>query len=149
MKKKCYIVFSLLLAMVFAGCKNQTTTSIPSTRVELEFNILREAPLLNAMGGVATFIKPRYSNEYVGYGGVVVFHNFDDSFAAYDLACPNEVDPQVRLNVDSIVGEAICPKCGAVFDIGYARGYPVQGDCKYIMRPYRISVSGYDVRVYN
>ena len=147
MKKNCYIVFSLLLATVFAGCKNQATTSIPSTKVELEFNILNEN--LNAPGTVATFIKPRYSNEYVGYGGVVFFHNFDDSFAAYDLACPNEVDPQVRLNVDSIVGEAICPKCGAVFDIGYARGYPVQGDCKYIMRPYRISVSGYDVRVYN
>ena len=144
-----YIVLLVVVALPLAACKKEARTSIPSTRVSLEFNILRDAPQLNANGGVATFIKPKYRNQYLGYGGVVVFHDFEDRFVAFDLACPNEVDPQVRLNVDSIPGEAICARCGAVFDIGYGRGYPVAGDCQSPMRQYSLSVSGYDVRVYN
>lgn len=151
MNRTCHIAILSMLMLAFAGCKNQTTTSIPSTKVNLEFNILRDEPQLNAMGGVATFIKPKYDNQYLGYGGVVVFHSFDEAnpFVAFDLACPNEVDPQVRLNVDSIVGKAICTKCGAEFDIAYGRGYPTTDKCKNPMRQYSIYVSGYDVRVYN
>lgn len=148
MKTNRYIV--LLLVALLVGCKNQTTTSIPSTKVDFKFNILTDAPQLNANGGVATFIKPKYVNQYLGYGGVVVFRNFEgSSFSAFDLTCPNEVDPQVRLNVDSIPGEAICPQCGAVFDIAYSRGYPIAGNCKSPMRQYSLTVSGYEVHVYN
>ncbi len=143
-----YIV--LLLVALLVGCKNQMTSSIPSTKVDFKFNILTDAPQLNANGGVATFIKPKYANQYLGYGGVVVFRNFEGaSFAAFDLACPNEVDPQVRLNVDSIPGEAICMQCGAVFDIAYSRGYPISDNCKSPLRPYSLTVSGYEVHVYN
>lgn len=148
MKNLCCIVW-LLAAVSLAACKTEVKTSVPSTRVSLEFNILRDAPQLNANGGVATFIKPKYRNQYLGYGGVVVFHDFEDRFVAFDLACPNEVDPQVRLNVDSIPGEAVCPQCGAVFDIGYGHGYPVAGNCRNPMRQYGVAVSNYDVHVYN
>lgn len=148
MKNLCRIVL-LLAAVSLAACKTEVKTSVPSTRVSLEFNILRDAPTLNAIGGVASFVKPKYIGQYLGYGGVVVFHNFDDRFVAFDLACPNEVDPQVRLNVDSIPGEAVCPQCGAVFDIGYGHGYPVAGDCRNPMRQYGVAISNYDVHVYN
>lgn len=110
----------------------------------------RDAPTLLSPGGVATFIKPKYVYQYVGYGGVVVFHNFEDTFVAFDLACPNEVDANVLLNVDSIPGEAICQLCGSIFDIGYSRGYPVAGPCKCPMRQYGVMVDATNnVHVYN
>ncbi len=149
LQRSLYIIGCIVGMMALTGCKNNVVSPIPSAPVSLEFNILRDAPTLNAIGGVATFVTPKYVYQYLGYGGVVVFHDFEDRFVAFDLACPNEIDPNVRVNVDSIPGEAICPQCGAVFDIGYGYGYPMSGDCRYPMKQYNVFVANYDVRVYN
>ncbi|MGN0186513.1 MAG: hypothetical protein ACI392_02040 [Paludibacteraceae bacterium] len=149
MRPRCVIIVGVVLSAVFlSGCKNNVVSTIPSAPVSLEFNILRDAPTLNAIGGVATFVTPKYAYQYLGYGGIVVFHDFEDRFVAFDLACPNEIDPNVRVNVDSIP-EAICSKCGAIFDIGYSRGYPIAGECRYPMKQYNVMVANYDVHVYN
>ncbi len=148
MKLVKYIGFFVILFAAF-GCENNVVSPIPNAPVRLEFNILQDEPQLNAVGGLATFVVPKYAYEAFGYGGVVVFHDFEDRLVAFDLACPNEVNPQIRLNVDSIVGSAICPKCGAVFDIGYGYGYSVSEICKYPMKKYNVVESNYNVRVFN
>ena len=149
LQRSLYIIGCIVGMMALTGCKNNVVSPIPSALVSLEFNILRDAPTLTVWPCVATFVTPKYAEQYLGYGGVVVIHTSEDRFAAFDLACPNEIDPNIRVNVDSILGEAICPQCGAVFDINYGRGYPIAGECRYPMKQYTVMVTNYDVLVYN
>jgi nitrite reductase/ring-hydroxylating ferredoxin subunit len=85
--------------------------------------------------------SPRKAGEYVGYSGVLVICGFDNNYYAYDLCCPNESSKSIKV-VANDIGQAVCPKCGTVYDIGYGSGAPVQGVSKYAMRRYNITASG-------
>lgn len=72
----------------------------------------------------ATFEKPRLAKDRgVGYGGLLIFSSTEliegTSFYylyAYDLACPHEREPNVKV-VPNSNNRAECPKCGSVYSL--------------------------------
>lgn len=67
-----------------------------------------------------------------GYGGVLLICG-QDAFTgevgplAYDLSCPVEREPGIRVAVDSETLEAVCPDCGSHYNVVAAGGSPVSG----------------------
>ena len=64
----------------------------------------------------------------------------------YDLACPVEARPTVRIEVAPGATEARCPQCGSTFDIyGATHGNPLTGpaaDRGYALRRYHVHSGG-------
>jgi hypothetical protein len=103
-----------------------------------------------------SFVETRTASERLGYGGLLVVHGFGDDVGgtglvlhAYDLSCPNEARPDIRILPDSTGLRAICSVCGATFGIAYVVGAPESGS-KHFLRSYRVfRVDEYRYRVTN
>lgn len=87
---------------------------------------------------------PYSYNSATGYGGVLLVSG--QSFSgeveplAYDLSCPVERLPDVRVYMDGNTLEAVCPECGSRYDVTEANGAPTDGPAKemhYALTPYR------------
>lgn len=78
-------------------------------------------------------------NTATGYGGVLLICGFDP-FAqssgggavgpvAYDLACPVECKPDIRVKVQiaDMLPVAVCPDCGSHYNIMERAGAPIDG----------------------
>ena len=141
--------FLVIISVIYflGGCTTNVESPIPNSAVSLEINILRDSPELNIIGGVGEITSTFRPYQYLGYGGIVIFHNFDDKFVAFDMACPYEVDRTTRVSVN-MAGQAVCAKCGSTFDLGYSSGFPVKGPSKYPMRQYHVAMSGDNLRIY-
>lgn len=70
---------------------------------------------------------PFTANTFTGYGGVLLVCDMLGSPQAYDLSCPVEVKPDIRVEVNEYGGEAVCPKCGSRYDVFMGYGRPVSG----------------------
>ncbi|MDE7135736.1 MAG: hypothetical protein K2N91_03815, partial [Muribaculaceae bacterium] len=60
---------------------------------------------------------------------------------AYDLACPVEVNPTVRVVINSEKLEAECPVCHSTYDVFANNGIPTGGVAAsdgYALRRYRV-----------
>ncbi len=75
--------------------------------------------------------------QYIGYGGLLFYHTFDDEIVVFDLACPYEVNPEIRVDSITIIGEAICRKCHSVYDIANGTGAPLKGVSTHYLRKYK------------
>ena len=76
---------------------------------------------------------PYNSKSATGFGGVLLIEGIDPFTAvsavplAYDLACPVERLPEVRVVVNPETYFAECPVCGSCFDVTLGAGAPVSG----------------------
>lgn len=89
---------------------------------------------------------PGFSYVYgsaTGYGGVLLIcgqaisGNIEP--LAYDLSCPVERLPEVRVYIDLNTLEAICPDCHSHYDVVEANGAPISGPAEamhYALTPY-------------
>lgn len=141
------IIVLLLLMVSLTACISNVVSPIPNSAVALEINILQDAPELNTIGGIVEFTSTFRPYQYLGFGGIVIFHNFDDEFVAFDMACPHEVERTTRVSVN-MAGQAVCAKCGSTFDIGYSQGFPVKGPARFPMKQYHVVIAGDILRVY-
>ena len=123
-----------LLGML-AGCEGRGHySSVPDAFVLIQVNVPVYYPHLNGIGASQCFTKDdinvtqqNYENriQATGYGGVLVYaapssdpNNFSGiEYQAYDMACPNEADPDVRVWPDSTGIYAVCEQCGSRFDL--------------------------------
>jgi hypothetical protein len=82
-------------------------------------------------------------NERIGLGGLLVVRTPFDTWAAFDLACPNEPTPNqnaiVEVDEDGI--NAVCPRCGTKYQIFDGTGIALEGK-KFGLRSYNVAVSG-------
>jgi len=136
--KRFFVCFFILLA---CSCTKVIESTIPYARVYLTLDLRYEDKDIVGILNHKSITSPRKSGEYVGYSGVLVICGFDNNYYAYDLCCPNEASKSIRV-VANDIGQAVCPKCGTVYDIGYGSGAPVQGVSKYAMRRYNVTASG-------
>ena len=75
------------------------------------------------------------SNTATGYGGVLLIsgqnpYNLEtEDPLAYDLACPVECKPEIRVEMhyDDMLPVAICPECGSHYDVTELGGSGVKG----------------------
>ncbi len=131
------------LVVALSGCNGVDDDRIPNMPV----NINLSDPGVWSKYGVFGFGDARYfvpalgepkgffysAESATGFGGVLLIRGMDpvsaetDMALAYDLACPVECDPNIRVRVDASTFEAICPVCGSHYDVTMAGGSPVSG----------------------
>lgn len=136
-------VLSGLIVTALGSCHKVDDDRIPAMPVSIN---LSDPGLWNTYG-VAGFGLYRYfvpslrqpagfsytTSTATGYGGVLLIMGMNPFTAdtnvplAYDLACPVECDPSVRVAIDNTSFEAICPKCGSHYDVTMQGGSPVSG----------------------
>lgn len=158
-------VILICAAASVAGCKGADDDRIPSMPVSVNlgnpgmwntygvsgFGIYRYFILGYGMREPSGF--PYAQTSCTGYGGVLLIGGMDpfttatDIPLAYDMACPVERDPQVRVFIDTESLEAVCPKCASHYDVVMAGGGPCGGPAltgtrKYGLRRYRCVPSG-------
>lgn len=119
---------------------------------------------VSAYGDYNMFIKslgeprnfPFVANTSTGYGGVLLVCGLNPYTLeaavpmAYDLSCPVERKPDIRVRMqqdDEPLPIAICPECGSRYNVIEGGGSPLK-DCpayykKYGLRRYECIPSGY------
>lgn len=146
---KPHIIIVLLSVIILSSCDKGTVNQrspIPDMPVSYTLNILRDAPILNSPGGYIEVTTPDKINQYLGYGGLLIFCGFDNRYYAYDLSCPHEHDRNVKIRA-SMAGVAECDSCKSVFDIGFGSGFTNSGPSKYPLRQYTVTRSGDYLRI--
>lgn len=131
---------SLLAALVaLTGCSRIDDDRIPQTNVNIVFTTegMWNTYGVNAPLESRRFIKlatdrvpadfPYTLSTYTGYGGILLVGDLYNNPLAYDLSCPFEARPDVRISVDSEALNAYCDKCGSVYDIFSGYGRPIGG----------------------
>lgn len=147
------------LLPAFGACNRLDDNRIPSLPVYIN---LSGAGMWNSYGVSGVGISRRFindggvvspagfhftSNTHLGFGGVLLIGGVDPFTSesnvplAYDLACPVECKPSVRVNVDVNSLEAVCPVCGSHFNVVTGGGSPIAGPAltghyKYGLRRY-------------
>lgn len=78
-----------------------------------------------------------------GYGGVLLItgqgFSGDVEPLAYDLSCPVERQPDVRVYIDNNSLDAVCPECHSHYNVVEAGGAPISGPAEsmhYALTPY-------------
>lgn len=62
-----------------------------------------------------------------GYGGVLLVADIHGNPVAYDLSCPVENKPDIRVNVDPDTRTAVCSRCHSSYEIFTSYGNAVSG----------------------
>ncbi|MFV0391587.1 MAG: hypothetical protein ACK5KP_06875 [Paludibacteraceae bacterium] len=139
------------LLFAFFSCENKYKSPIPDVPVEISLNMLSYNPTFGSViNDTMTFTYPRqYPPFAIGYGGVLVVvgydENLDTRYFSYDLCCPYEADPDVRVITGLSyhypdkykVGYAVCPKCGSEFYITDGWGRVSKGPSKFPLKRYQ------------
>ena len=148
---------TLAATLLLASCTTLNDDRIPSMGVNVN---LENQGLWNSFG-VSGYGQRQYfilsdrlrvpvGFQYVygsmtGYGGVLLISGFDPRTGdigplAFDLSCPVERLPDVRVEVDPDNFDAVCPVCGSHYNVVEQSGSPISGPAKsmkYALRPYR------------
>ena len=88
-----------------------------------------------------------------GFGGVLLIEGMDPFAStmavplAYDLACPVERKPDVRVKIDPDTYVAVCPQCKSSYDVTMQRGAPISGEAatgkyRYALKSYNCVPTG-------
>ena len=145
------VFFLLFFVFVAFSCEKEYYTTIPKFPVNLKLN-LDDMKDLNAGLSCKIFTKPRLDSDRLGYGGILVINGGDYpiNLFAYDLACPVEAQPNIRVTPDAKNSNitATCAKCGAVFSIASGYGNPQSGT-RYSLRRYNVFRDGMQYVVTN
>ena len=87
--------------------------------------------------GAVTIVEPPTETSAIGYAGVLIVHGLlPNQFYAYDLSCPVENSPIIR-----IVGHdplnVRCPKCQTKYDVLSGSGAVLSGSGRSPLRKYK------------
>lgn len=145
------------LAALLAGCDSVDDDRIPNMPVHISLATpdLWTTYGVSGFGNYRMFIRqlgePRnfaYGvNTMTGYGGVLLicasdpFNGSQVLPMAYDLSCPVECKPDIRVKVQMVdmLPVAVCPVCGSHFDITERAGAPASNPAlsrKYGLKRY-------------
>lgn len=133
-------IFFVLFAITMTSCEN-SQSSIPNMAVSLQLNLVGSDLSLNAIGAYKTYTTVTTATQAIGYGGVLVIHATDDSYYAFDLACPYEANDTIRVQVQSDI-TAKCPVCGSTYRILDGSGWRLNGPSTQKLKQYHVYPSG-------
>lgn len=157
MKLSTLTAAALLTAAVAAltSCDTDLTFErVPYARVYVAFTTEGDWHIYGATAPMESrrFIRservpadyPYTEMTFTGYGGVLLTQDPYGNCHAFDLSCPVERQPQVRIVVDREESLARCPKCGSTYDVfnitGSGGGTPLGG---------MAAKEHYGLRIYN
>lgn len=152
MIKKLILGAVAFATVLFSSCE-QEQLRIPPHPVRIPFITVGDWNLYGVSGALDYryfTLDPRQPAGYTypvyaatGFGGVLLVGDVLGTPRAYDLACPVEAQPNVRIQVDSKKSIAVCPKCGssfAVFELGNAIDGPAAQN-GWALRQYTVSIT--------
>lgn len=147
MRIKSLLLFLGISAIV--GCAKEEKSILPNVLVNLTIRL--DVPPYTLLQTPATSQKVIYYNSItVGYrgNGVIIMHEIDDNFYAYDATCTNPScfnnKPQSIDITDATF--AVCPYCKTKFNL--FNGYSMNNG-SLRLKPYQVMKSGYQLNVYN
>lgn len=144
----------LCMAAVCQGCHEVDDDRIPQMPVNID---LGDPGLWNAFGVSGFGLSRDFIKETVptspagfhytadtrtGFGGVLLIGGMDpynvstSAVLSYDLSCPVEREPTVRVYVEPETYVAVCPVCGSRYDVTMAGGAPLSGPAAAKKRKY-------------
>ena len=141
------LTISLLLCLSIS-CDEHITSTIPNAPVSLNLDLAGMDNSLNGSLSYKEFTTPRVATDRLGYGGLLVINGLGEyrlNLLAYDLACPNEAQANIKIKPDDTGLTAKCPQCGAVYQIATG-GAPKEGSKFWLRRYNVVAVSGSDTR---
>ena len=77
---------------------------------------------------------PYVDTSATGFGGVLLISGVDPFTGdagvplAYDLSCPVEKSPVIRVAIDPVSLEAVCPVCDSHYNVSSGAGAPTEGE---------------------
>lgn len=129
----------VMSALLTTSCNRIDDNRIPGVGVNIVFSTPGIWAKYGISGALDTrrFIRsatspvpadfPYTVTTYTGYGGVLLVGDVYGNPLAYDLSCPYEAKPDIRINVDRDANDAVCPVCGSTYDIFEGQGRPTSG----------------------
>ncbi len=139
-------LLATILLTVAAGCETVNDSRIPSYPVYIDLSNpgLWNTYGVSGFGSWQRFICQTGSavepagfaykdGAATGYGGVLLIEGMDPFELqtavplAYDLSCPVEKSPTIRVTVDPATYEAVCPVCESHYDVTMGAGAPTAG----------------------
>ncbi|MDD6209073.1 MAG: hypothetical protein PUB21_00535 [Bacteroidales bacterium] len=153
MRKKLLSFFICYIAiLLYSSCTNDLLNPIPNVPVVLDIDLTFKDKDLVPVYAVKSYTTPKTATEKLGFGGVVVIHGLDNGsgqeYYAYDLACPNESTPDIRVAPDSI-GHAKCTNCKSEYDLSIGLGNRISGPSKSDLKRYNARQVGNIVYIRN
>jgi hypothetical protein len=145
------IAFAVCTILFFGNCNsgNQTTEKIPTGPVNLTIDLNLSSYMNLANPGSYMYFDG-------GVKGVVVIHDYDDNWYAFERGCAFQpLDACAKVWVDSI---AIQIQCGTPTSTGFQtccnskysfNGFPLQGPTKGRLARYQIQKTANIINVYN
>ena len=128
------------MAVLFSSC-GKNSDPIPNVAVNFE------APLtdprlagLTAGGGVVFLAN-------YGVAGIILYHEPDGSYAAYDRCSSYKPQNKCAVTLDSDHLTVTDPCSGSVFSL--ADGSPVKAPATYSLKSYYVTVANYEIFVTN
>lgn len=131
---------ALLFLLFMAGCGvEEKDSAIPQARVNLRVTALADYAHLRSIGNYMDFSlgdgKLYPTNTYLGFGGLIVFRNFDGKIMCVDKSCPVERDRYVQVTMDHKL-HATCKMCGSEYDLSWGLCVPISGPAKEPLKIY-------------
>lgn len=129
------IIAILALALTLGSCGEEESRNVIDTYVDYMIYTNAWDSELNSPFTTKTFPPGKNS----GLGGLLALsYSIDGGIGlhVYDLACPNEKNPNIKLRVNNKL-EAECEKCGSTFDIINGRGARLSGPSNTGLQVYR------------
>lgn len=141
MKPLLKVTFALVLsAFIATSCQDVDDERIPYVPVRITFNSQGEWVTYGVAGSLDTerFIMsttgsvptgfPYTALSATGFGGVLLVCDYNGELRAFDLSCPVEVKPDIRIKPITNDGEprGECPVCHSTYDI-FRYGGPLSG----------------------
>ena len=150
MKRFIHISLLFLLPvglLCLISCENEDQRRIPEASVYMELNLAASYPTFrNSVNDTLVFTRPRngHPTDRVGYGGILVYtfvNGTETNYCAFDLCCPNEVNPNIRIYPNDR-GEAVCKSCGTVYQLLTGTGMVISGPSTWNLKRYTVQLSG-------
>jgi len=150
LKRFLHIILSLRLAavcLILSSCENEDQRRIPEASVYMELNLATSYPTFrNSLNDTLVFTHPRngHPTDRVGYGGILVYtfvNGTEMNYCAFDLCCPNEVNPLIRVYPND-QGQAVCKSCGTVFQLLTGTGLVESGPSRWNLKRYSTHLEG-------
>lgn len=139
LKSRSFFAFSLLLLLITISCDKTQDSQVPNVHFSFTVNL-----------DIANELRIPGNSMYfpgVGYGGVIVYCELEDSYYAYDATCTYEVNQSCKIKNEGVLGTCSC--CGSEF-ILLGGAFPTSGPAAAPLRQYHVSiVSSSVLRVYN
>jgi hypothetical protein len=134
-------LFFPIMFICLIGC-SRNESNIPARSVYIKRNIYTYN--LTSYGSYLYITTKSISSDKIGYGGILIVYDFFGNYHAFDLACPVEVNENVRIGKPDGSLISKCDSCGERYDLSDGLGTPLNHISNQSLKRYSVSTDDYN-----